>query len=136
MMTLLAQLVQAHKARHERFFPDPNKPKPEPPKFEKLPDVVNVAKIIRVVSRKTGISKDQILANGRQQRIVMPRQIIMYLAYRMTKSSYPQVGTRLHRHHTSVMSGETRIARLRAISPDMDRVLTELETEILSQEQT
>ncbi len=147
-MSLHAELAQAHRLRHERFFPDPHKPKPKielpPAVIEVVPldpapplvPPINIPAIMKEVCIRTGVSREQILSETRQQRLVMPRQIVMYLARRMTRNSYPAIGKRLARHHTSVMHGATRIAGLRAISPEMDRVLTELETEILSQEQT
>lgn len=95
---------------------------------------VMVSTIVDVVCAAYDVSKVDIVSQRRSLKVVRPRQIVMYLAKTMTKSSYPEIGRRLGgRDHTTIMHGVNRINSLRKSSPDLDSELQEL-TRILGGE--
>lgn len=88
---------------------------------------VMVSKIVDVVCAAYDVSKVDIVSQRRSLKVVRPRQIVMYLAKTMTKSSYPEIGRRLGgRDHTTIMHGVNRINSLRKSIPDLDAELQEL----------
>lgn len=96
---------------------------------------VMVSTIVDVVCAAYDVSKVDIVSQRRSLKVVRPRQIVMYLAKTMTKSSYPEIGRRLGgRDHTTIMHGVNRINSLRKSIPDLDAELQEL-TRILGGEE-
>jgi hypothetical protein len=88
---------------------------------------VMVSTIVDVVCAAYDVSKVDIVSQRRSLKVVRPRQIVMYLAKTMTKSSYPEIGKRLGgRDHTTIMHGVNRINSLRKSSPNLDAELQEL----------
>lgn len=70
-----------------------------------------VGKMFSIVLQNEGISSREILAEIREQPVVEVR-LAMYLALRKMGFSTPQIGRRLNRDHTTVISG-IRTARRR-----------------------
>jgi len=71
------------------------------------------AVILREVSEEYGVSVEDILGARRDQRVVLPRQIIMYRLCKETGWSLPQIGRFLgNRDHTTVLNGRKKIERL------------------------
>lgn len=57
------------------------------------------------VSRMTGVPAFEILSKRRMNDINAARQMLMWVAYRLTGRSYPEIGRRLDRDHTTIMHG-------------------------------
>ena len=58
------------------------------------------------------INNDELLGKTREQRIAMPRQILMYLIRNELKNSFPSIGKELGgRDHTTVMHACTKIGK-------------------------
>lgn len=66
-------------------------------------DGLTLQLIERSVEAATGFSRERLLRHCRQRRYAMPRQLCMYLSKRLTSCSYPQVGRRWERDHTTVI---------------------------------
>lgn len=76
-------------------------------------------RIKRIVAGHYGIKMALIEGATRQARVVLVRQVIMYLARELTPLSMPHIARRLgDRDHTTVLHGYRKIARL--ISRDAD----------------
>lgn len=72
---------------------------------------VTLPEIIAAVSSHYGITEQEIISPSRQKELVLPRQIVMYLARTETDASLPEIGSALGgRDHTTVIHGNTRIS--------------------------
>lgn len=68
--------------------------------------------IKRVVCQYFGITELEITGPRREQRVVKPRQIAMYLCKEMTGSSYPEIGDVFGgRDHTTVLHAYRQVAQ-------------------------
>ena len=65
--------------------------------------------ILRIVCSSTGVSKRELLAANRSQKIVNARHVAMWLLRRHTFLSLPAIGRILHRDHSSVLHGVRRV---------------------------
>jgi len=65
--------------------------------------------ILRIVCSATGVSKRELLAANRSQKIVNTRHVVMWLLRRHTFLSLPAIGRILHRDHSSVLNGVRRV---------------------------
>lgn len=69
--------------------------------------------ILREVAQQYGVSIEDIISRRRDQKVVRPRQIIMYRLCKETDWSLPQIGRFLgDRDHTTVLNGRRKIERL------------------------
>lgn len=72
--------------------------------------VVDVPSIKTAVCEYFGISHEELIGKRRDQRIVRPRQIAMYLCKEMTNASYPEIGTHFgHKDHTTVIHAHRKV---------------------------
>lgn len=84
----------------------------EKKKIEKIPATV----VIRAVSEYYGVELSDIIGVRREQRVVIPRQVCMWILGNSHKRlSWPQIGRQLGgRDHSTCLSGRNRIDRLLA----------------------
>lgn len=75
---------------------------------EKFPP--RIEDIMRAVAREFGVSKLDILSDRRTANVVRPRQVVAYLAKKLTGKSLPEIGRRLGgRDHTTMIAAIRRI---------------------------
>ncbi len=68
--------------------------------------------IIKIVSDHFGISINDIISQKRNQEIVYPRQLIMYLCRTLTDVAYTVIGKKLgNRDHTTILHGYEKIQK-------------------------
>lgn len=65
------------------------------------------------------IRRADLLAETRERRIVLPRQMAMYLCTELTDKSLMEIGNAFRRDHTTVMHARNRIAEMRRTKPDV-----------------
>jgi chromosomal replication initiator protein len=76
-------------------------------------DTLTAERIIAVVAKQFGIEVDRLLSRERSRKVVLPRQVAMYLIREETSASLPQIGEALGgRDHTTVMYGYDKITNL------------------------
>lgn len=63
-------------------------------------DVKNIADRI---CKATGVSRKDLFSSRRHKKVVLVRQAICYWAARRTKFSYPMIGRKIGRDHTTVI---------------------------------
>ncbi len=74
---------------------------------------ITIQAIIHEVCQYYGIPKAQLVSNKRNQAVVYPRQIAMYLSRELTDMSLPRIGEEFGgRDHTTVMYAISKIERL------------------------
>jgi chromosomal replication initiator protein len=80
----------------------------------KEPRRVKIDDILRVVAKHYGVQRGDLLSSRRNQSIVRPRQIGMYLAKSLTSRSLPEIGRRFGgRDHTTVLHAIRKIDGLK-----------------------
>jgi chromosomal replication initiator protein len=80
----------------------------------KEPKRVKIDDILRVVAKHYGVQRGDLLSSRRNQSIVRPRQIGMYLAKTLTARSLPEIGRRFGgRDHTTVLHAIRKIENLK-----------------------
>lgn len=75
-------------------------------------DTKRLDDIILAVSKKYGVSRDDILSDKRNAEIMLPRHICIYLARTCTNLSQAQIGKAMNRDRTTVISSENKIKTL------------------------
>ncbi len=91
---------------------------------------VSIETIQRVVCEHHGIRLGDLLSQKRTRNIAFPRQIAMFLARKLTGSSFPVIGERFGgRDHSTVIHGNNTIERrlkddhqLRAVIDELERL--------------
>jgi len=74
---------------------------------------ISIQTIQNEVCRYFSLSKDDLLGNKRQQNIVLPRQIAMYLSRELTELSLPRIGAEFGgKDHTTVIHANSKITKL------------------------
>ncbi len=80
----------------------------------KEPKRVKIDDILRIVAKHYGVQRGDLLSSRRNQSIVRPRQIGMYLAKTLTARSLPEIGRRFGgRDHTTVLHAIRKIEGLK-----------------------
>jgi hypothetical protein len=95
-------------------------PKPEPMKvetwfrlMEEEPRKLRVEHIQRAVALHYKIERDDLLSHRRTAPVMLPRQVAMYLAKRLTLKSLPEIGRRFGgRDHTTILHAVRKIGGL------------------------
>jgi len=88
---------------------------------------VRIEDILRVVGRHYNVPKSDLLSPRRARSIVVPRQIGMYLAKKLTPRSLPEIGRRFGgRDHSTVLHAVRKIEREIAASETLNREIAML----------
>ncbi|HJZ61231.1 MAG TPA: chromosomal replication initiator protein DnaA [Miltoncostaeaceae bacterium] len=73
---------------------------------------ITVDMVQQEVCRHYGVSLDELVGEKREKRVVVPRQVAMYLARELTQSSLPTLGRAFgDRDHTTVMYAVNKVGR-------------------------
>lgn len=70
------------------------------------------ADIIKAVCMRFDLNQSQIIGRNARRPYARPRQIAMFLAREMTTLSYPQIGAKFNRDHTTIMWATRTIANV------------------------
>jgi chromosomal replication initiator protein len=74
------------------------------------PGRIKIDDILKVVGRHYNVSKNDLLSPRRARSVVVPRQIGMYLAKKLTSRSLPEIGRRFGgRDHSTVLHAVRKI---------------------------
>ena len=71
-----------------------------------------IDEIIDVVTNYYGISKNEVLNNLRQDKFILARNLIIYIAKRITNMSFSQIGELLNRNHSTVLRAYEKMESL------------------------
>ena len=93
---------------------------------------VSIERIQRIVAERFGFHRRDLLSERRSADVVLPRQVAMYLAKKMTLRSLPKIGRHFGgRDHTTVMHGirktETLIQKDSALAQLIDELKSAIE---------
>jgi len=81
------------------------------------------AEIIRVVAETFGVTVPDIVAGGRMQPIVTPRQIAMYLSTKLTTNSLHSIGEAFGKNHSTVFHGSKTIQQRIETEPELKKTI-------------
>lgn len=105
-------------------------PEPEIPPHLEAPEIKypSVRLIIELVCAKYAVPKIDLLSQRRHQKLVRPRQIVMYLARHQTLRTLPEIGKAMNdRDHSTILHGVRKITRIREADPAFSAELADLE---------
>jgi len=91
---------------------------PLPPKYQALlgeretKSGVNLSDIVLAATKVSGLKREDLVGPKRISRIARVRQAAMYVARQMTGLSFPEIGRRFNRDHTTVLHGYRRVLKL------------------------
>jgi chromosomal replication initiator protein len=89
---------------------------------------ITIDVVQRTVADQFGLSVGRLSEKDNAHRVVVPRQIAMYLARRLTGASFPHLGRRFGgRHHTTVMYAIEKITEQQRSDKDLAAVLMRLQ---------
>lgn len=91
---------------------------------------IPAALIIATVAKHFNVNPADILSDCRKLPYVRPRQVAMYLYRTVSRRSFPEIGFRFRRDHTTALSNCRKIARLLAeghpIAQDVEALRSKL----------
>lgn len=92
------------------------------------PRRASVAEILRAVQEHFGVRPKDFLCRSKARSLVLPRQVGMFLARRLTSMSLEEIGVAFGgRDHSTVSHAEAKIRELRKKDPKLARDLDDLE---------
>ena len=93
---------------------------------------ISIDLIIKVVSNYFNVSASEIKGKNKNQSVVLPRQIAMYLCRKLTDYSTTEIGNEFGgKEHTTVMYNVQKMeARLKSSEKEINSVIDKLETQI------
>lgn len=95
--------------------------------------IINGVEVVQraVLKRFHGVTLSDLKSCRRTARVVMPRQIAMYICRHATNKSLPDIGNRFGgRDHTTVLAAVNKIGRLRKVNPEIDALVKSVAEEI------
>ena len=93
-------------------------------------DTKRMDDIIMAVSKKYGVTRDDILSDKRNAEIMLPRHICIYLARTCTNLSQAQIGKSINRDRTTVISSENKVKTMMEADHDFALDINELVRQI------
>jgi len=85
---------------------------------------VTIDSIQRGVAERYGIRPSQLKEKSNTKKIVVPRQVAMYLVKELTPASLPEIGRAFGgKHHTTVLHSVKKIDKLRHTDPELNRII-------------
>lgn len=86
--------------------------------------------VMGMVIRHFGLRARELRSATRSPRVTIPRQIVMYLLRRHCALSYPEIGRRLGRHHTTALHSVRQVTRLLERNGNLRATVRLLEKEL------
>ena len=88
---------------------------------------VSIALIQRSVCEHYNLRLNELKAKDNSQRVVVPRQVAMWMARRLTQASLPEIARAFgDKHHTTVLHSIAKISKQRLVDKDLNRTLNRL----------
>ncbi len=92
---------------------------------------IPVSQIVAEVSRRCGVTSEQVLGRSRHKRVVLARSLASYLARQLTTKSYPEIARALaKKNHSTIIAADRRIQKLMETDERVDLGLDEVSVSI------
>ncbi|MCB2189468.1 MAG: chromosomal replication initiator protein DnaA [Deltaproteobacteria bacterium] len=93
---------------------------------------VGVEEVLKAVSSRYGLKVSDLKSGRKTRDVTHPRQVAMYLARRLTRSSFPEIGRALGgKDHSTVVKGVKKIEEMLGKEPNLAEDVRDLERELL-----
>ena len=81
---------------------------------------VSLEDVLKAVAEYYGVKVSDLKGSRKTREVTHPRQVAMYLARRLTRSSYPEIGRAFgNKDHSTVVKGVQKIVRLMGEDPSV-----------------
>jgi len=85
---------------------------------------ITIDSIQKAVADRFGIRQAQLKEKSNTKKIVVPRQVAMYLVKELTPASLPEIGRAFGgKHHTTVLHSVKKIDKQRQTDPELNRII-------------
>ncbi len=89
---------------------------------------ITVDEIIKVVASKFNIKVSDIKSQKKNKNLILPRQIVMYVARQLTDLSFPDIGNKVGgRDHSTVIYSTNKVKKIVGKDMEVKRVIEEIE---------
>ena len=95
------------------------------------PRPLDAEEIQRLVARYFKVSVDELRQDRRHKQLAHARQVAMFLCRKLTRASYPEIGDRFNKDHTTVLAAVRKIEKLKDTDASLKRQLEELEAQLV-----
>ena len=93
---------------------------------------ITVDEIQKKVAEYFNLHVSDLLSSKRPKSIAEPRMVAMYLARKLTSSSFPQIGSAFGRNHATIMNAWNKVPELCEKDEELRRAVAVLERQIRS----
>ncbi len=94
---------------------------------------LNIQDIKKIVAEKWNVSISDIDGERKQNSIVIPRQVAMYIAKNLTSKSLPEIGRNFGgRNHATVIYAVKKVREMMITNPQLENLINETEQAISS----
>ena len=93
---------------------------------------ITVDEIQKKVAEYFNLRVGDLLSNKRPKSIAEPRMVAMYLARKLTTSSFPQIGSAFGRNHATIMNAWVKVPELCSKDEELRRAVAVLERQLKS----
>jgi chromosomal replication initiator protein len=80
---------------------------------------VSVTQVQRAVADYYGLTIEELLSEGRERRLSVPRQMAMYLSCEMTRDTLPMIAAAFGRDHSTVVHARDKVSKGFQDDPDI-----------------
>jgi chromosomal replication initiator protein len=85
---------------------------------------VTIDSVQKALADRYGIRQNQLNEKSNTKKIVLPRQVAMFLVKELTTASLPEIGRAFGgKHHTTVLHSIKKIEQLRQVDPELNRII-------------
>jgi chromosomal replication initiator protein len=91
---------------------------------------LDIEQIQREVARYFRVAVEDLRQDRRTKHLAHARQVAMYLARKLTKSSYPEIASKFGKDHSTVISATRKVESQRDTDPGVRKELEELEAKL------
>lgn len=92
---------------------------------------VDIDHVMRACAEHFKVTVAEIRGPVRKQHIVRPRQAAMYLARTLLNASFPQLGEKFEKDHSTVISGVNRVKKLMEEDEDYRKSVESIEQQLM-----
>lgn len=90
-------------------------------------NIITVEKIQKIVCHEFKLKLAQLKSKNNSPKIAFPRQIAMYLAKELTKTSLPEIGKKFGgKHHTTVLHSVRKIEKLKEKDAEFNKEINKI----------
>jgi len=91
---------------------------------------IDIDHIQRETARFFKVAVEELRADRRTKHLSHARQVAMYLARKLTRSSFPEIAARFNKDHSTVISSVRKVERQRELDTGIRKELDELESKL------